>query len=74
MRLEGKMLERLPRLTALLAVFALILLPPQLYLAGAQLAPMSQGALPHAQGGGAAARVGDALQARRAGPNYPDLS
>ena len=41
------MLERLLRLTALLAVFALILLPPQLYLAGAQLAPMSQGALPH---------------------------
>ena len=41
------MLERLLRLTALLAVFALILLPPQLYRAGAQLAPMSQGTLPH---------------------------
>ncbi len=40
------MLERLFRLTVLLGMFAVILLPPQLYFAGDQIASGSQGVLP----------------------------
>ena len=40
------MLERLLRLTVLLAAFALILLPPHYYFGGEQIAPLPPGALP----------------------------